>query len=133
VRLTFHFQDEAEHEPVPGGVSFETPPRGYGKPQGVLAIDGVPYHSLDSSDVPAAHSEVPVELNDNGEIFDTAMLAGLVGMTAGDSGVNGGKSDELSPVVGWWMFTVKKGRTGDDEDREEMEAMMARFRSNTGY
>jgi hypothetical protein len=40
------------------------------------------------------------------------MLAGVVGTSVTNSGVDEGLQDQVSPVVGWWMYTVQKGKTG---------------------
>jgi hypothetical protein len=40
------------------------------------------------------------------------MLAGVIGTSVTNSGVTGGSQDQVSPVVGWWMYTVQKGKTG---------------------
>jgi len=37
------------------------PPRGSD-----LVLDGITYHRIDDQDVPSAHTEVPVTLDDNG-------------------------------------------------------------------
>jgi hypothetical protein len=49
-------------------------------------------------------------LNDNGEEFNTVMVAGLVGMSANSAG-DQRKGDglivekgEVAPVAAWWMY-----------------------------
>jgi hypothetical protein len=72
-----------------------------------LCIDGVQYHVMDADDIPIAHAEVDVKLNDNGAEFETVMFAGLVGMSLGDVQMENEqvvKNAELSPVAAWWMF-----------------------------
>ncbi|KAK7032413.1 hypothetical protein VNI00_013161 [Paramarasmius palmivorus] len=54
--------------------------------QSNLVLDGVHYHALDSEDIPAAYASVPVTLDDNGDIFDTIMVAGMVGLRVSESG-----------------------------------------------
>jgi hypothetical protein len=99
-------------EPAEAPIEYNEPEGDFQKPKNVLVLDGVSYPSIDSNDIPMAVSEVPVKLNDNGEELETTMLAGLVGTAVGDSGVTDGRStgkqDQLNPVVGWWMFTLKK-------------------------
>jgi len=76
-----------------------------------------------SPTIPSAHSEYlegmlrfPITVNNNGETINCAMVAGLVGTAVSDSGVrnsflDAGKQDEVRPVTGWLMFTLKKGVT----------------------
>jgi hypothetical protein len=40
-----------------------------GRSKSVLVLDGVTYHRIDSTDVPPAHAEVPVTLDDNGTVL----------------------------------------------------------------
>lgn len=44
-----------------------------------LRLDGIVYHQLDEDDVPPGWIQVPVEINDNGEIVESIMVAGSVG------------------------------------------------------
>jgi hypothetical protein len=84
-----------------------------------LIIDGVAYHSVDLDDVPSSVADVPVKLWDNGETFDTVMVAGLVGTRLSSSPVAfDGKPDTLSPVAGWWIVIEKS----KEELRLEQEA-----------
>ncbi|KAJ7162669.1 hypothetical protein C8R43DRAFT_991113 [Mycena crocata] len=91
-----------------------------------LVLDGTPYHRLDSKDVPPACAEVDVKLNDNGEMFDCVMTAGMVGMRVSSSEdlalSADGKNDVVQPVAGWWIF-IKKAKLVTA--RDEMEARMA--------
>lgn len=67
---------------------------------------------METSDIPSAYADVDVKLNDNGEEFETLMVAGLVGARVCNSGdtklSNTGMGDSLKPVAGWWMFIKKK-------------------------
>ncbi|CAM6084373.1 unnamed protein product [Calypogeia fissa] len=73
-----------------------------------LKMDGVTYHQIDTDSIAPAYAEVDVKLDDNGEMFQTIMVAGLVGMEITSSGVRGkgheGKDDTVQPVAGWWLF-----------------------------
>ncbi|KAJ7181373.1 hypothetical protein C8R43DRAFT_870069, partial [Mycena crocata] len=90
-----------------------------------LIYDGTPYHRLNSSKVPPACAEVDVKLDDNGEMFNCVMTAGMVGMhisSSEDPALSAtGKEDVVRPVSGWWMF-IKKEKLMTEED--EMKAMM---------
>jgi hypothetical protein len=74
-----------------------------------LMLDNIPYHRIDTGDIPAGYAEVDVKLDDNGEEFDCMLTAGLVGSLVRDSkdvGLNlggSGKRDVVSPLAGWWM------------------------------
>jgi hypothetical protein len=53
------------------------------------------------------HVEIPIKLDDNGRIFSAAMVAGVIGTAVvKECGIDG---HAVSPLVGWWMFTVKEG------------------------
>ncbi|KAL3463508.1 hypothetical protein BJX64DRAFT_256848 [Aspergillus heterothallicus] len=93
---------------------------------------------VDMEDVPSGYASVPVKVDDNGTVYKTTMLAGLVGIQATSTGVAldrndaamsgrvlnvmakaGGSSaaspsaetglDSIQPVAGWWMYE-KAGR-----------------------
>jgi hypothetical protein len=80
-------------------------------PVRALLLDGVTYHWLSAEKLPTTHVEAPVLLRDNGVEFDARLLAGLIGTIITNSGVNSGVQDQVSPVAGWFIFTVKEGRT----------------------
>jgi hypothetical protein len=77
----------------------------------LFILDHMPYHRIDTDDIPPAHAQVDVKLDDNGELFDCVLTAGLVGSMVRDSkgiGFNlhgNGKGDVVSPLAGWWMYT----------------------------
>jgi hypothetical protein len=91
-------------------------------PVRALLLDGVTYHWLDADKLPTTYMETPVLLRDNGEEFDARLLAGLIGTTVTDSGVNSGVQDQVSPVAGWFIFTVKEGRKEFDSEGSEQDA-----------
>ncbi|KIK52327.1 hypothetical protein GYMLUDRAFT_64278 [Collybiopsis luxurians FD-317 M1] len=73
-----------------------------------LIIDDAYYHRLNTNNIPAAYADVDVKLGDNGDLFDTIMVAGLVGMHVCDTGdttlSETGQKDLLKPMPGWWIF-----------------------------
>jgi hypothetical protein len=85
------------------------------KPDHYLTLDGVVYHRIDSSDVPPGFAEVDVKLDDNGQLFDTVLTAGLIGTHVCDSGDTtlspSGERDTGKPAVAWWIFTKKDDET----------------------
>ncbi|PFH54120.1 hypothetical protein AMATHDRAFT_72655 [Amanita thiersii Skay4041] len=70
-----------------------------------LMLDHVEYPRIDITDIPLGHGEVDVELDDNGERFDTVMVAGQIGlkMCRNSRGGSLGK-DTVRPVAGWWYL-----------------------------
>ncbi|OXV06808.1 hypothetical protein Egran_05426, partial [Elaphomyces granulatus] len=83
-------------------------------------LDGVRYHRVDTNNVPPGFASVPVKLDDNGDEYDTVMVAGSVGIRATSSGElltpskfdNPGitiELDTLQSESGWWMYEKKKG------------------------
>jgi len=71
-----------------------------------LVLDGVQYPFTDLYNIPVGFCEVDVKLIDNGDQFDSMMVAGHVGSLAeGEDKV----LDTLRPVAGWFMF-IKAGK-----------------------
>ncbi|KAJ6527170.1 hypothetical protein B0H19DRAFT_1335249 [Mycena capillaripes] len=94
-----------------------------------LVLDGTLYHRIDRNKIPAAYAEVDVKLDDNGEMFDCIMVAGLVGtqVTASDDLVLSatGKDDVVRPLSGWWIFTKKENPvTQEEEEAAELAKIM---------
>lgn len=98
-----------------------------------LCLDGVIYHQIKSNEVPPGFSAVPVQVDDNGYIFDALMVAGSVGMNGSSSGeeLAEGKNgfDTVAAQTGWWMFETKskegpkkkmKGLLDDDSRYESI-------------
>jgi hypothetical protein len=54
---------------------------------------------IDTNDIPAGYGEVPVKVDNNGEIFKATMIAGSAGYKA-----LGKTKDTLAPQNAWWMF-----------------------------
>ncbi|KAJ7649570.1 hypothetical protein DFH06DRAFT_1095034 [Mycena polygramma] len=73
-----------------------------------LMFDGTPYHQVPRGAVPPAYGEVDVKLDDNDELFDCSMVAGVIGTAVSSSGDRAlsvrGADDTMRPVTGWWMF-----------------------------
>ncbi|KAK7058191.1 hypothetical protein R3P38DRAFT_3304417 [Favolaschia claudopus] len=86
----------------------------YDTARGRLVLDDTPYHTLDTQKVASGYAQVEITLDDNGELFPAAMIAGSVGTFVSSSGdaelcEDGmGKDDTVRPVVGWWMFTKEE-------------------------
>ena len=74
-------------------------------------LGGVQFHRVETGDIPPAYAEVDVLLDDNGQEFNTIMVAGSVGVRVSDSGVTtgggDGKQDTLQAEAGWWIFDKK--------------------------
>lgn len=99
-------------------------------------LDDVLYHRVDTSEIPSGFASVPVIVNDNGERYDTKMVAGSFGIQVTSSGdmLDDGYDhaddgsyvrevpreyvpkkptkqpglDSLQPLSGWLMYEVKK-------------------------
>ncbi|RDW79917.1 hypothetical protein BP6252_04555 [Coleophoma cylindrospora] len=113
-----------------GNTLYESPPdtefQDYmGEGTEVFSLDGVDYHRIDTDDIPQSYVSVPVKVNDNGNEFDTHMIAGSVAIDLTSSGDTveacNGKAgvvglDTLQPVSGWWIFEIKKPVEGKAED-----------------
>jgi len=70
-----------------------------------LVLDGVSYPKIDSQDVPVGFAEVDVELDDNGENFETTIIAGSVGsqICMSPSSVR----DAIRPLSAWWYMIME--------------------------
>ncbi|KAI0096544.1 hypothetical protein F4814DRAFT_435045 [Daldinia grandis] len=86
-------------------------------------LDGTLFHIVDMSDIQDAYTSVPVTVDDNGEIHNTRLVAGSIGMAVSTSGellesessyFKPGRPelsdktgpDTLQPVSGWWMYEL---------------------------
>jgi hypothetical protein len=79
-----------------------------------LILDGVNYYSLDTDSIPPGAASVDIKIDDNGNEYPAAMVAGLVASRVDNSKdaslSDTGECDVISPVPGWWMF-LKKGES----------------------
>ncbi|KAJ7136794.1 hypothetical protein C8R44DRAFT_728758 [Mycena epipterygia] len=77
-----------------------------------LVLDHVPFHQMDCDNMPPSYAEVDVKLDDNGEMFDCALTAGLIGTrisSSKDTKLSAtGENDTVRPLLGWWMFIKKE-------------------------
>ncbi|KAL0573501.1 hypothetical protein V5O48_008454 [Marasmius crinis-equi] len=85
-------------------------------------IDGVLYHRVNTKNIPAGFASVPVTVNDNGRVFETKMVAGLMGIEASSTGDNlagtdGPVLDMIRPAAGWFMYQLEA-----EEQKEERKA-----------
>jgi hypothetical protein len=90
------------------GPALSGPQKTFRKSVPTLSLDGVQYTPIDSNNVPPAHCEVDVLLDDNGVKFDCAMVSGHMGCM-----VEGEKKDTLRPLPAWFMFI--KGQNKADK------------------
>lgn len=78
-----------------------------------LVLDGMPYPTIDDSCVPCGYAHLDVKLDDNGELFDTVIVAGAVGaqICSNDKSelFRNGMRDTVRPVVGYWYFITGAG------------------------
>jgi hypothetical protein len=101
---------------------FVEPSQFFTKPKNALILDGVKYHSVATSAIPSAVADVPVKLNDNGDVFNSVMVAGLVGSRLTSSaGASADAPDTLSPVAGWWIYISKTEEELSLEAKAETE------------
>ncbi|KAJ7685596.1 hypothetical protein DFH06DRAFT_1277868 [Mycena polygramma] len=83
-----------------------------------LVLDGTPFHKVHGTAIPPGYGEVDVKLkdDDDGKVYDCAMVAGIVGMGVSSSGdrtlSESGKNDTVHPVPGWWMFIKDEKNMG---------------------
>jgi hypothetical protein len=85
---------------------------------GVLSLDGADYHRVGSSKIPPGYGDVDVKLDDNGEVFDTMMVSGLIGTLVCDSNdtqlSESGLRDVVKPLPGWKIFIKQAEKKGEE-------------------
>lgn len=78
---------------------------------GFYNLEGFAHQPILGAVVPSTFATVDVELNDNGDIFDTVIVAGIVGAQVSISehtDFSGkGKSDTIAVSSEWWMCIKK--------------------------
>ncbi|KAH7028133.1 uncharacterized protein B0I36DRAFT_328657 [Microdochium trichocladiopsis] len=111
-----------------------------------VGFDATIYSQIDADDIPAGYLSVPVQVNDNGRVFDTKMVAGSVGIEVTSSGDKLDSSrehsgrrfsfsgppefvkfqpevsdetglDSLQPVTGWWIYELEAGAQDSNPGR----------------
>ncbi|KAL9007724.1 MAG: hypothetical protein Q9173_007071 [Seirophora scorigena] len=73
-----------------------------------LKLDEAIYHKVESTEVPPGYTEVPVKVDDNGNVFHATMIAGSVGTRYISSQGAEHDMDTIQPESGWWMFEKKE-------------------------
>ena len=71
-----------------------------------LVLDGVLYPKIDSQDIPIGFAEVDVELDDNGETFETTIIAGSIGSQICMS--TNSVRDAIRPLPAWWYVVMEE-------------------------
>ena len=90
-------------------------------------IDGISFHHIETTDVPAGWTSTPVQVYEQGKQYMGRLVAGSVGIRASAS--NGGDGlDTLQPEAGWWMYRVTEGKEPKPESCESEDRMYADYR-----
>ena len=70
-------------------------------------MDGARYPQVDIQDNPPAYVSVDVTLNNNGDVYEAVILAGLTTgyvSSSGDTRLSvSGNKDTVAPGVSWWL------------------------------
>ncbi|KAF3912747.1 hypothetical protein ABW20_dc0101823 [Dactylellina cionopaga] len=112
-----------------GTTQHRTDVKIWGNPAETLTMDDVVYGVIDTNDVVGAYAYVPVKLDDNGVLFDTLMVAGMVAIEARPTVERDEKWEEnnrklraeekeydgpvcsvIQPTAGWWIFDAEEGQ-----------------------
>lgn len=114
-----------QHSGLPQAVDITSMSRE--QPRHYLVLDDVIYHRTDSAKIPQGFAEVDVKLDDNGQKFDTTLVAGLVGTLVCDSGDKSlseeGKRDTAKPLSAWWIFArASDGEQARDHEQVQVES-----------
>ncbi|OGM47921.1 hypothetical protein ABOM_002690 [Aspergillus bombycis] len=94
-------------------------------------LDGVGYHRVDTNSIPSGFNTVPVKVDDNGHVYHTIMVAGLVGIQAsagpGAESTNreSGSLNTIQPVPGWWMYEIDSAaEESREKEKRDLQAEM---------
>ena len=114
-------------------------------------LDDIPFHNVDTNDIPSGCTTVPLSVNDNGTFIETRLLVGSVGIQVSSSGARTDSShrysqvvvkagdakgapgpDTVQPLSAWWVYEVmdcketreRKGKW-QKEIEEKTETMRA--------
>ena len=94
-----------------------------------LTLDGFPYPKIDTNDIPCGYTYVDVKLDDNGELFDTMLIAGLVGSQIYSMEQtklpSEGARNTVRPLPAWWYFI--KGEKPEDPLSFHLEDVMSKL------
>lgn len=75
--------------------------------------DGEGYPRIDFDDVPTGYATVPMIVDDNGQRYDTVLIAGHAAYTAA------AEKNTIQPMLSWALFTTTasaSGVAGSEED-----------------
>ncbi|KAJ5642180.1 hypothetical protein N7490_006180 [Penicillium lividum] len=92
-----------------------------------MGLDDAAPRRINMNDIPTGFSAVPVTVEDNGLIYDTMVVAGLVGIQATSSEATSGTTindsngdlsgefhlDSIQPLSGWWMCETERQETAE--------------------
>ncbi|KAF9220133.1 hypothetical protein BS17DRAFT_787946 [Gyrodon lividus] len=84
-----------------------------------LVLDGFPYPTIDSQDIPCGYAYLDVALDDNGEFFNTMLIGGSIGSqicsTEKSELFRNGMRDTVRPLSAWWYLMKRETDEGVDE------------------
>ncbi|KAK6532584.1 hypothetical protein TWF281_006767 [Arthrobotrys megalospora] len=128
-----------------GKMQYHTDRKTWGKQVETLSLDGETYGLLQDHDVTGGYAHVPVELNDNGEMFDTVMLAGMVAiesrptverdekwehankeLKAEGKEYEGPECSVIQPLSGWWIFDAEEPSENPDPEAARARRRLGR-------
>lgn len=92
-----------------------------------LALDGFPYPTIESQDVPCGYASLDVALEEDGELIETALIAGSIGAqicsTEKTELFRNGLRDTVRPVSAWWYFIKRRVEVEvEDEDEDDRDS-----------
>ncbi|KAE8370904.1 hypothetical protein BDV27DRAFT_165045 [Aspergillus caelatus] len=99
-------------------------------------LDGICYHRVETDTIPSGYNTVPVKVDDFGHVYNTKMVAGLVGIEASPTpSANGGEAgslDTIQPVAGWWMYEIdSEAEEAREKEKRELQAEMDSIKSTS--